>query len=161
MDIFPVTENLAVVTRPRGGDWLGDELARLRERGIDTLVSCLTPIEEAELALDDEADQAQSAGLTFVRMPIEDRGLPPMTLADQVAKAIAQRIRAGGHVAVHCRQGLGRAPLVVGTVLVRSGVAPEDAWKAIARGRGQPVPDTPAQREWLRLFADLYLFADL
>jgi len=155
MELFPITKNLAVVTRPRGGDWLADDLVRLRQSGIDALVSCLTPIEETELALDDEREQAERAGLAFIRLPIEDRGLPPMAVADQVAKAIARRVEAGERVAVHCRQGLGRAPLVVGTVLVRSGVAPDEAWAAIERGRGQPVPDTPAQREWLRLFADL------
>ena len=155
MDLFPITKNLAVVTRPRGGDWLFDELARLRENGIDTLVSCLTPVEETELALDDEADEANRAGLTFIRLPIEDRGLPPMVLADQIATSLAHRVQAGEHVAVHCRQGLGRAPLVVGTVLVRTGLPPDDAWATIERGRGQPVPDTPAQRAWLRLFADL------
>jgi hypothetical protein len=31
---------LSTMARPRGGDWLADELAALRRRGVDVLVHC-------------------------------------------------------------------------------------------------------------------------
>jgi len=37
---------LAVMPRPRGGDWLEDEILHLKRSGIGTLVSMLTPEEE-------------------------------------------------------------------------------------------------------------------
>src|ERR1700743_3176736 len=42
---------LAIVPRPRGGDWLADDLHALRREGIDILVSLLTPSEVEELGL--------------------------------------------------------------------------------------------------------------
>jgi hypothetical protein len=36
---------LAIVPRPRGGDWLADEVARLKAAGVDILVSMLEPAE--------------------------------------------------------------------------------------------------------------------
>ena len=34
---------LAVMPRPRGGDWLEDEIRGLKRFGVDILVSLLTP----------------------------------------------------------------------------------------------------------------------
>ena len=42
---------LAILPRPRSGDWLEDEIRSLRGQGIDVLVSLLTPDETAELGL--------------------------------------------------------------------------------------------------------------
>ncbi len=41
---------LAIVPRPRGWDWLADDIAALRSAGIDVLLSALTPAEIDELA---------------------------------------------------------------------------------------------------------------
>jgi hypothetical protein len=49
---------LAIVPRPRGGDWLEDEIADWRDAGIDVVVSFLEPHEVAEFAL-----------LPFLRQP--------------------------------------------------------------------------------------------
>jgi len=37
------------MARPRGGDWLQDEILALKRSGISILVSLLTPEEEDEL----------------------------------------------------------------------------------------------------------------
>ena len=44
------------MTRPRGGDWLTDELRDLAVAGLDVLVSLLSAAEVAELDLGAEAD---------------------------------------------------------------------------------------------------------
>jgi hypothetical protein len=41
----------AIIPRPRGGDWLEDELRSLREAGLDIIVSLLEPHEETELLI--------------------------------------------------------------------------------------------------------------
>jgi hypothetical protein len=38
----------------QAGDWPDDEMVDLRRRGVDLLVSCLTPSEELELDLTSE-----------------------------------------------------------------------------------------------------------
>src|SRR5215472_3508891 len=47
----PWRGRLAVATRPRGGDWLEDELRSWREAGVDLSVSLLEPDEAAQLDL--------------------------------------------------------------------------------------------------------------
>jgi protein-tyrosine phosphatase len=56
-------------------------------------------------------------------------------------------------VVVHCRAGIGRSSLIAGTVLVRFGIPPEEAWRLITAARGFRVPETPEQGEWLTAFA--------
>ncbi len=154
MDLYWVDSTLAVASRPRGGDWLDDEMADIRRQGIDVLVSCLLPSEEKELDLTAESQAAKHAGIAFVRTPIEDRGTPtdPSAFAEVVNRLSDDR-RAGRHVAIHCRQGLGRSPLVAAALLVRSGQSPDEAWALVAERRRQSVPDTDEQRDWIRSFA--------
>jgi hypothetical protein len=45
---------LATMARPRGGEWLTDELGSLRRAGVDVLVCALTGPEMLELGLTDE-----------------------------------------------------------------------------------------------------------
>lgn len=153
VDLYWIEPFLAVTSRPRGGDWLDDEMAALRRAGVDTLVSCLMPSEERELALSDEPEAAHRSGIAFARAPIEDRETP----ADSaVFEGIVARLNAdrsvGRRVAIHCRQGLGRSPLLAAAMLVRSGLTADEAWDRIQEHRGQRVPDTEEQREWVRLF---------
>lgn len=154
MDLHWIDPTLAVASRPRGGDWLDDDLKALKRDGVDVLVSCLEPDEESELGLNGEADAARQAGLTFLAAPIVDRGTPDdmsafTGLLDELMLARAD----GRQIAVHCRQGLGRGPLVAATLLVRSGMLADEAWRQVAEGRGVPVPETAEQREWLDRFA--------
>ena len=50
---------LAVMPRPRGGDWLEDEILHLKRSGIGLLVSMLTPEEETLLGLGEEGALAR------------------------------------------------------------------------------------------------------
>ena len=46
---------LAIVPRPRGNDWLEDEVTHMKRAGVDVLVSMLQPDEATELGLSAEA----------------------------------------------------------------------------------------------------------
>jgi protein-tyrosine phosphatase len=118
---------LGIIPRPRGGDWLADDLRALRQGGVDVLVCMLTQREMVELELTAEASLAEAAGLTWYWFPIEDRGVPAghAPLDDLVSSLVAE-LAAGRSVAVHYRQGIGRSPLVAAAVLVRTGVPPAD-----------------------------------
>jgi len=152
MNLFWVTSSMALASRPRGNDWLFDEMADLRRQKVDVLVSCLTTSEERELELSEEERAATASGMSFVRLPIEDRGVPTSRVAfDTVIDDLAQAQRTGRRVAIHCRQGLGRSPLVAAGLLVHAGLTPEAAWAVIGDRRGVPVPETDAQRNWVRL----------
>ena len=71
-----INEPLAIVSRPWGDERLDDEMAALREAGIDVLVSMLEEGEAVRLGLEDEGNAARRAGLIFENFPIRDRGVP-------------------------------------------------------------------------------------
>jgi protein-tyrosine phosphatase len=149
---------LAVLPRPRGGNWLENEVRSLRASGVDVLVSLLTWEETAELDLVDEAACCAAAGIEFVSFPFADRGVPtsaPDALA--LVRRLAALVAGGRAVAVHCRQGVGRSAVIATGVLVSLGETPEAAFDRIARARRRPVPDTPQQREWVQRFAGRHL----
>ena len=70
---------LAVASRPRGGDWLEDEISGWREAGLDVVVSLLEKDEAAQFELSNEGDVAESKGVRFVSFPIPDRRAPSST----------------------------------------------------------------------------------
>jgi protein-tyrosine phosphatase len=137
------------MARPRGNDWINDEISGLRDAGVNVLVSMLTPAEVNELDLQGEADGASGAGLEFVSCPTPDRGLPQpqefRSLLEQLEVALGQ----GQHVVVHCRMGIGRSSLVAAGLLMSEGMTGSDAWAAVSSARGMAVPDTDEQRSWL------------
>jgi len=143
---------LGTMARPRGGEWLNDELRGLAAQGVITLVSCLEPHEELELNLLREAEMWRTHG-RFVAFPVGDRQTPQSsTEAMALAAALTQAAQSGALVA-HCRMGVGRATMVAALVLLEVGKTVDEALELIAEARGRPVPDTPRQVEWLRSYA--------
>jgi len=67
---------IAIVARPRGGDWLCDELSALSREGIDVLVSMLTEEETNDLGLHRESGECEAAAIKFINLPIPDRSVP-------------------------------------------------------------------------------------
>jgi predicted protein tyrosine phosphatase len=151
----PNAGRLAIMPRPRAGDWLEDEIASWKDAGIDTVISLLESAEIAELGLGQEAALCAAQGIELVTFPIPDRGVPASRgdTIDLVTVACA-RLAAGKAVAVHCRAGIGRSALVAACALTRCGYDAPDAFMMIAASRGVAVPDTDAQRNWVIAFQD-------
>jgi protein-tyrosine phosphatase len=153
-ELYPITDcpagRLALMPRPRAGDWLEDEAQSWRRQGLDVVVSLLEDSEVDELGLADEAKACERAALRFVRFPIPDRGVPASeAAASDLVSALAAELRAGRGVGIHCRIGVGRSASLAVCVLAALGVAVEAAWVSVQRSRGLSVPDTPAQRAWV------------
>lgn len=141
---------MAIVARPRGGEWLRDDLASLKSGGIDVLVSFLQPYEEQELGLQDEKCLAGDVGLEFISFPIPDRQLPPdLSSFRRFVEKLAQRVRQGDRLGVHCRGCIGRSTVLLAAVMITLGVKAEEALRQIERARGLNVPDTAEQLEWI------------
>lgn len=155
----PWRGRLAISTRPRGGDWLEDEVQGWRRAGVDVVVSLLEPAEEEGLQLQQEAQVVQSDGLRFVHFPIPDRGVPHSPpAAGAVLRDLLHALEQGKQVAVHCRQGIGRSGLIAAGALVMAGVTPEAALETVSSARGLAIPETPEQRRWVeRLPADQHV----
>jgi protein-tyrosine phosphatase len=142
-----------MIPRPRGGDWLADDIGFLRPAGFDVVVSALTPREDEELGLVEESRCCQNSCLEFLSFPIEDRSVPVSYSAfDELIDSITKYLNAGKTVAVHCRAGIGRSSMIAASALIRNGVSEDSAFRAIEESRGCPVPDTGEQREWIQRF---------
>jgi len=141
---------LAISARPRGGEWLDEEMSSWRRLGVDTVVSLLTIDEEKDLALERESPVVRQSGMMFVSFPITDRNVPDSRLAlTRLAAQLSAELAQGKHVVIHCRQGIGRAALVAASVLITQGLEIEPALLAISETRGVSVPETPEQHAFL------------
>jgi hypothetical protein len=149
----PWSGRLAIMPRPRGGDWLEEEIQAWRRSGVDVVVILLTPDERAEFDLIDEESLCRANGIDFVSFPIVDRGIPTsMELFSDLITTLAEQLSNGKNVAVHCRQGIGRAGLVAVCLLIFSGVGQGAALTRVGAARGCAVPETPDQRRWIADF---------
>jgi protein-tyrosine phosphatase len=127
----PWIGKLPIASRPRGGDWLQDEAVAWRRAGLDVVVSLLEDEEAAQLELAREAEVVRRKGIDFIRFPITDCGVPGSTTATlALLKTIVNALNAGKHVAVHCRQGIGRSGLIAAGGLMSSGLGPKKrSWR--------------------------------
>ncbi len=151
----PWPGRLALAARPRGGDWLEDEMAAWHRDGIDIVVSLLESEEERDLGLACEGDVARQQGLQFRSIPIADRQVPVSRTAF-IAKldALERELASGRSLVVHCRQGIGRTGVVAACLLVGHGMAPESALRSLGDARGVTMPETAEQRRWIEDFAE-------
>ena len=144
---------LAILARPRGGDWLPDDVAAWKRAGLNTVVSLLGVDEEADLELSQEDAECTRAGLEFITAPVLDRGIPDDALAfSDLAGELATKVVAGESVGIHCRIGVGRSPLLAIAVLKMLGLPTADAIRLASTARGRSVPETPEQLEWISRF---------
>lgn len=149
-----------VSPKPRGGDWLEADIRALSHDGFTFVVSLLTEQENKELCLADEESVCRKNAIDFYSFPIVDRSIPESrSKFEALAEHLLGRIKNGDRGLIHCRAGLGRAPLLGCTILTKAGTTPDNAWRMLAMSRGQPVPDTQAQMDWVR--ASLQSFASL
>jgi protein-tyrosine phosphatase len=153
-DIFWIKGNppaqLAIVLCPLGDDRLENELHRLKSSGIQTLVSLLERHEAVSLGVEDEGPVAERAGLTYFSYPFPYLHVPiDMASFRSFVTVLADRLRAGESVGVHCRGSIGRASIVAACVLIHLGWKSDAVLEAIETARGVPVPDTQEQAEWI------------
>lgn len=150
----PWPGRLGVSARPRGGDWLGQELAGWRREGVDTIVSLLTPQEEEEFSLQAEGAQAYEQGMNFVSVPVGDRQAPDSeSEIEAVVREMDTALSARRNVLVHCRQGIGRSGLLAACLLIHRGTSPASALGQLSATRGTEVPETREQRDWIEQYA--------
>jgi len=150
----PWPGKLAVAPRPRGGDWLKEDIAGWRRSGINAVLSLLTPDEEKDLDLRDEAGEVRAQGMEFSSFPIADRQIPKSEAKwSEVLERVDRDLSTGKNVLVHCRQGIGRSGMVGACLLVRKGMSPGAAIESVSAVRGISVPETAEQRDWIDHYA--------
>ena len=150
----PWKGRLAIVPRPRGGDWLEDEVSGWRDAGINIVVSFLTPAEAEEFGLEMEGAACMAREIRFVSFPIPDQEVPVSKQSAVVLLSdLEQAIQEGKTVAVHCRQSVGRSATIAAALLVAAGEKPRVAFEKIEEARGCKVPETLEQERWVADYA--------
>lgn len=141
---------LAIVLRPRGDDWLRDEMLRIKRGGVQTLVSLLEPHEAEFLGLAAEGRFAEQAGLRFLNFQIPDTKVPhDVAHFRSFISGLVERLRQGETAGVHCRGCIGRSTITAACVLIHMGIKPLDALAAVQAARGCSVPDNSEQLNWI------------
>ena len=127
---------------------LAADLDRLVQTHGATVLACLVEDHELPtLGIPDLVGEAQRRGLDVRRVPIVDGGTPRDLSAFQAfTTGLADAVRAGETVVVHCRGGLGRTGMVAACTLIELGLTPEQALEAVKGARGPKCPETAAQR---------------
>lgn len=149
--IYWIQHNIGTMARPRGHEWLEDEIISLKKQRVQVVVSLLETPEIAELGLRQEQVLCEKHGISCLHFPIPDRGLPAKGMqTNTFIRSLADKAVAGQIIAVHCRMGIGRASIIAGSILVLAGHRPNDVISTITKARGLYVPDTPEQIQWLQ-----------
>ncbi len=153
----PWPGKLALAARPRGGEWLHDELVNWRREDVDTVLSLLTREEEQDLDLTHEDRETRSQGMTFRSFPIPDRQVPDsQARLTKLLEKLDRELVSGTNVVVHCRQGIGRTGLVAACLLVKKGLEAKVAIRRLSAARGVQIPETDEQRRWIDHFASTF-----
>ena len=150
-DVEPL--RLAILSRPRAGLFLDEEIAGWRAAGLTHVISLLEPPEVRLLGLLDEPAACRAQGIELISFPIRDRHVPAsMSTAAALVSEAARHVLQGGAVGVHCRYGIGRSPMIAGAILGYLGVDSVSAVQMLSRARRRNVPNTYPQEVWLHRF---------
>ena len=144
---------LAIVLRPGGGAGLMADLQMVRDEGITVLVSLLTPEDNEDLGLTEESRIAEELGIRFIAYPVMDRETPAdLAGFRRLVAELRDRVGSRERIGAHCRGCIGRATVLLASVMISLGWEAEAALRLIEKARGYPVPDTPAQLKWILKF---------
>jgi predicted protein tyrosine phosphatase len=131
LDYSKVTPQIAV-----GSAFAARHIAQLRKQGFTAVVDCR---QEAT----DDMHMLAEVGIGFLHLPVRDHHIPSIGLlahgVDWVADHLGRVDR--GYVLVHCQEGIGRSPLLVGCVLVAQGYTAAQALGMIRYARPRVAPN--------------------
>ena len=122
-----------------------DELPVLYAAGIRAVVSLLN--------LPTDAAVYESAGFSFVCLPIPDGGAPTEEQADQFIRFVNTQLVADRPVAVHCEAGLGRTGTLLAVYLVSRGDTASGAVNRVREAERNAV-ESPMQIQFLEHYAE-------
>lgn len=121
-----------------------DELPDLYSAGIRAVVSLLN--------IPSDAPVFESAGFSFLCLPVPDGSAPTLEQADRFVRFVEEQRAAQRPVAVHCEAGLGRTGTMLAVYLIARGDSAEAAIRRIREVERVAI-ETPRQIQFLEQFA--------
>lgn len=127
---------------------------------IGTNFCCTTHFEEklvqegitADISLEEERVDAPIGAEFYVWIPVKDKTAPTPDQLKFGVSTIERFVAMGKKVYVHCKNGHGRAPTLVGAYLIKRGMTPEEA-ETFLKERRPSVHLEEVQRKALQDFA--------
>jgi ADP-ribosyl-[dinitrogen reductase] hydrolase len=122
---------------------LGDRLlqrdtATIARWGAQALVTLLDSLEMARLRLQALPPLLGSHRIVWHHLPLDPRQAPNPSFEQSwrsLSQQLADLVRDGGRVAIHCRDGRTRTGMVAALLLVELGCAPQDAINRVRAAR--------------------------
>ncbi len=114
--IYWIVETIGIMPRPRGNEWLEDEIIAYKKQGAGVIVSLLEQHEITELGLRQEKELCEKYAIQFIHFPIPDRSLPPKSR--QTEEFIHTLSQLTTRVLIHCRMGIGRSTIIAASILL-------------------------------------------
>lgn len=146
--------NIGIMARPRGNDWLEDEIIKLKHLNVKCVVSLLEQSEIYELEIEKEEFYCHNNEITYINYPIKDRGLPEKGSFINLINTLSEKLKLGEKIVIHCRMGIGRASMVSAGVLIKNGVDSDIVFDLLTKKRTLSVPDTFMQKNWILKIRD-------
>ena len=123
--------------------------------GLDVIVSMLDAEETQAFDLKREAEFCEANGIEFIAFPVTDRSIPNSNQAlYNLTEKLKTSLLKGKNIGIHCRQSIGRAPLLAAILMTSFGIEPSEAFRQLSLVRGVEVPETVEQKEWVEKFAE-------
>ena len=140
---------LGIMPRPRGNDWLEDEIKALKINQADKLISMLERHEIQELGLLKEQQICKERGIDFINFPVKDVSVPnSQNDFIELTEKLFNGIQSGKNIVIHCRMGIGRSSVLASAIMIKCGIEKTGIFEVIAKYRKLKVPDTDEQIGW-------------
>lgn len=130
-----ITPDIAVGYAPRSQE----ALATIRANGVEAIVNlCAECFDLHQLE--------KSAGFDVCYVPVQDEDAPSMEDLERTLEWMAEHIKNGKKVLVHCRFGIGRTGTMIAAYLMSEGYSFKEALRKMKH-----TPSTPMSYEQFRL----------
>ncbi len=123
----------------------------------DVLISVMEEQEYRYYGVPDLYEKDEIEGVLILRFAIRDMGIPKEAESERYrsfVEDVADRLRTGKNVVVHCRGGLGRTGTVAACVLVALGRHSADEAIGAVRGARRGTIQTDEQEDFVRRFEE-------
>lgn len=137
--------------KPRS-EQLQQDILSYKKQGVTHVISLLKLTEVEAFQMMEEADICDAHQIKFIHFPIKDMDVPDMSALKELNLELKQQLAKGGHIAIHCHGGRGRAGTVAISLMIEHGYDATEAMKMASKARGDKMPVCDLQIEFIHSY---------